>query len=246
MRKRTDVTPNGQEVRSRRYLIAALTVWGLIVGTIGYLGWRFATPLGQPERTAGPGPSTPPAPGDVGYMIVVDHSEYASGPAWWPLIVLLPAVGGLIGMATGFAITAATRRTSQMSSRVAIGAGFVVTGGVIGLATALIGKTCPPRQMWSDMLEPTDTYVDPMSALYLPPHRSGTDLVELPGARHRGKSAGRGGDHLPAGPSSARCKMHRQCPRVSLLRARKGPPRGYNARRSPKDSASKTPNSQNG
>ncbi|NKS56024.1 hypothetical protein GS500_26555 [Rhodococcus hoagii] len=168
MTKRTDVTPNVQEVPSRPYLTAALAVWGLVVGAIGYLGWRFATPLGLPERI-GPGPSAPPAPGDVGYMVVVDHSEYASGPAWLPLIVVLPAVGGLIGMATGFAITAAARWTSQTRTRRAVGAGFVVTGGLIGLATALIGEAVPPRQTWADVLEPADTYVDPISALYLPP-----------------------------------------------------------------------------
>lgn len=163
------MTSNRHGFHAPRYLTAALTVWGLIVGTIGYLGWRFATPLGPPERI-GPGPSAPPSPGDVGYMVVVDHSEYASGPAWLPLIVVLPAVGGLIGLATGLAITAETRCTSQMRTRRAVGAGFVVTGGLIGLATALIGEAVPPRQTWADVLEPADTYVDPMSALYLPPH----------------------------------------------------------------------------
>ena len=79
-----------------RALLVQVALVGLVIGVLGVLGWRYATRrlvvIDNPPTVK---------PGDKGFMFTFDSLEYVAGPPWWPGLLLLPAVGVLVGTAAG-------------------------------------------------------------------------------------------------------------------------------------------------
>ncbi|MCQ4120004.1 hypothetical protein [Rhodococcus tibetensis] len=80
-------------------------------------------------------------------MIVFDHYVYVSGPAWMPMVVVVPVLGTLVGLLVGVVVAARGLRWSRQEQGgcwlVAVALGAIgLLGGVV---TAVAAAVHPPR-----------------------------------------------------------------------------------------------------
>ena len=153
-------TANYTQVPGASGILIALC-HGLLLGALGLLAWRYATPLGSPVNVGFP-PAPPMNDGETGYMFVVDGYIYTDGPHWFPAAAWFLAAG----TAAALAISALLVRTRwilvrgvqhESVERWPIVAGLSAFGALCGLAVSIAGRFAPPRQYFVVESEPRDS-----------------------------------------------------------------------------------------
>ncbi|TCN38215.1 hypothetical protein EV641_1463 [Rhodococcus sp. SMB37] len=90
-------------------VIAVYGCFGLALGVLATIGWRYIAPYGSPDY-APIAPELIPPGQEQGFMIEVDHEKYISGPSWLPTAITLPLICTLLGVLAGVLVATLAHR----------------------------------------------------------------------------------------------------------------------------------------
>ncbi|WP_439031879.1 hypothetical protein [Gordonia terrae] len=112
---------------------------GLFVGLSAGLGWRYTVPR---AKAIADSPPFPYPEGGV-YFIRVNYWEYVDGPGWWPVVILV-AIGGLVGAAGGCAGGVMSGAAQPPDRRLTVAVAGAV-GALVGVWGVVMAQWQQPR-----------------------------------------------------------------------------------------------------
>lgn len=125
----------------RTETVSIFAAVGLVLGIAGFLGWRYAAP---PEVTLDrPFPSS-----NTPYVMFYYDGFVSFPPApFWPICVVMPVLGCLVGGVVGAALAhfGLTLVRDRRDGLPGLTAACAYVGSTVGLTAAVVARIHPPR-----------------------------------------------------------------------------------------------------